>query len=156
MARCYLINRFPFRDSFNYRLSGGYRNSIERAFGVLNARWGIFWRPFNFKLSKLPIIIFVICKLHNFCIEEKESEVQLGSGTGEIKSDEKFREDGHQNGYDDNYYVQDQCQTEKAYVKQCNIAHLRDTDKCPLRTEMTDLLENHGSIRPPISTNITR
>ena len=80
----------------------------------------------------------------------------MGSGTGEIKSDEKFREDGHQNGYDDNYYVQDQCQTEKAYVKQCYIACLRDTDKCPLRKEMIDLLENHGSIRPPISTNITR
>ena len=38
-----LINRFPFRDSFNYRLSGGYQNSIERAFGVLYTRWGIFW-----------------------------------------------------------------------------------------------------------------
>ena len=149
-----LINRFPFRDSFNYRLSGGYRNSIERAFGVLYARWGIFWRPLCFRLSKLPVIIFVICKLHNFCLDEKELEVQLGSGLGEIKLDENIRQDGHQNGYDDKFYVQDQCQTEKPYVKQHNVARFRDSKKCPLRTEMTDLLESHGSVRPSISTNI--
>ena len=33
-----------WRDSFNYHLSS-MRQSIERAFGLLTKRWGIFWRP---------------------------------------------------------------------------------------------------------------
>ena len=36
-----------------------------------------------------------------------------------------------------------------------NIARLQDADKCPLRTEMTDLLESHSSITPHISKNVT-
>ena len=40
-------------------------------------------------------------------------------------------------------------------MKQNNIACLQDSDKCPLRTEMTDLLESHGSVSPPIAKNRT-
>jgi hypothetical protein len=32
------------KDSFNYHLSA-MRQCIERAFGILTERWGIFWRP---------------------------------------------------------------------------------------------------------------
>jgi hypothetical protein len=60
-----------FKDSFNYWLSHS-RQCIERAFGMLCKRWGIFWRPFTFALHRWPLIILVSMKLHNFCIDRNE------------------------------------------------------------------------------------
>lgn len=57
-----------YQDSFNYHLSL-HRQVIERAFGLLVARWGIFWRPLRVDFDKIPVIIRVCCKLHNICID---------------------------------------------------------------------------------------
>ena len=38
------------KDSFNYYLSL-HRQSIERAFGILVQRWGIFWRPLHVRFG---------------------------------------------------------------------------------------------------------
>ena len=59
----------PFKDSFNYPFSGGKRNVIERVFGVMYQRWGILWRPLLYKLQIIPLIMYAICRLHNFLIE---------------------------------------------------------------------------------------
>ncbi len=40
-----------FKDSFNYHLSS-MRQCIERAFGLLTQRWGIFWRPLRCRYIK--------------------------------------------------------------------------------------------------------
>ena len=58
-----------WKDSFNYHLSA-MRQCIERAFGILTKRWGIFWRPLACRFDKWSTICTVAAKLHNFCIDE--------------------------------------------------------------------------------------
>jgi hypothetical protein len=65
-------NLGPWKDSFNYHLSS-MRQCIERAFGMLTRRWGIFWRPLNCAYRRWSQICMVAAKLHNFCIDENES-----------------------------------------------------------------------------------
>ena len=56
------------KDTFNYFLSL-HRQVIERAFGLLVARWGIFWRPLRFGTNMIDLIVRVCCKLHNLCVD---------------------------------------------------------------------------------------
>jgi hypothetical protein len=55
-------------DSFNYYLSST-RMHVEQCFGILMARFGIFWRPFRFNLRKVPVILHACMILHNFFID---------------------------------------------------------------------------------------
>ena len=50
-----------YKDSFNYWLSHS-RQAVERAFGMLTQRWGIFWRPFldNYSISNYILLHLVI------------------------------------------------------------------------------------------------
>ena len=61
-------NLSPEKDTFNYYLSL-HRQVIERAFGLLLARWGIFWRPLRFGTADINLIVRVCCKLHNICVD---------------------------------------------------------------------------------------
>jgi hypothetical protein len=69
-----LLSPFPgrgigrWRDSFNYWLSHS-RQCIERAFGMLTMRWGIFWRKFSFSFERWSTVILVCMKLHNICVD---------------------------------------------------------------------------------------
>jgi antirestriction protein len=58
-----------YKDSFNYWLSHS-RQAIERAFGMLMQRWGIFWRIFRFSFDRWPLVVLVCMKLHNLCIDK--------------------------------------------------------------------------------------
>ena len=58
-----------YKDSFNYWLSHS-RQAIERAFGMLTQRWGIFWRIFRFSFDRLPLVALVCMKLHNLCVDK--------------------------------------------------------------------------------------
>jgi len=64
----------PWKDSFNYHLSR-MRQCVERAFGLLTQRWGIFWRPLRCQFDKWTLVCQVAAKLHNFCIEEGEESL---------------------------------------------------------------------------------
>eukprot|EP00187_Rhodella_violacea_P010368 CAMPEP_0174912604 /NCGR_PEP_ID=MMETSP0167-20121228/79870_1 /TAXON_ID=38298 /ORGANISM="Rhodella maculata, Strain CCMP736" /LENGTH=685 /DNA_ID=CAMNT_0016157263 /DNA_START=155 /DNA_END=2213 /DNA_ORIENTATION=- len=57
-----------WRDSFNYHLSL-HRQCVERAFGILVARWGVFWRPLKVAFVRIPLLIRVCCRLHYFCVD---------------------------------------------------------------------------------------
>lgn len=57
------------KDTFNYYLSL-HRQCVERAFGLLVGRWGIFWRPLRFGLQRNSQVISVCCKLHNLCTDK--------------------------------------------------------------------------------------
>lgn len=59
------------KDSFNYHLSA-MRQCIERAFGILTERWGIFWRPVKCAFDKWTLLARTCAKLHNFCIDQNE------------------------------------------------------------------------------------
>lgn len=59
-----------WKDSFNFWLSHS-RQCIERAFGMLTQRFGIFWRKFQFSFDRWSLVIVVTAKLHNFCLYRK-------------------------------------------------------------------------------------
>ena len=70
------------------------RNPIECAFGRLKARWQVLTKKLDFKLEKIPTIIYVCFVLHNFCerysvyINEEQVKTQLEL----LKTDEtKFK-----------------------------------------------------------------
>jgi hypothetical protein len=45
------------------------RQTIERAFGLMTNRFGIFWRPLRCSYKYWPLVCMVAAKLHNFCID---------------------------------------------------------------------------------------
>ena len=55
------------QDTFNYYLSL-HRQCVERAFGILVRRWGILWRKLEIQLSKIPILLKCLARLHNVCV----------------------------------------------------------------------------------------
>jgi hypothetical protein len=57
-----------WKDSFNYHLSV-MRQCIERSFAILTQRWGILWRPLRCEYSRWTLLLTVLSKLHNFCID---------------------------------------------------------------------------------------
>jgi hypothetical protein len=59
-------------DAYNLYLSQ-LRIRIEQAFALLIGRWGVFWRPLRVPLRQQPTLILATCKLHNFCIDEREA-----------------------------------------------------------------------------------
>jgi hypothetical protein len=73
-----------WQDSFNYHLSL-HRQVVERAFGLLVQRWGVFWRPLRVAFHRIPLVIRVACKLHNLCIERFGVGSQISIARGDIR-----------------------------------------------------------------------
>ena len=61
------------KDSFNFYLSS-MRQCIERAFGLLFTRWGIFRRGLQFQAKRRALVASVRAELHNFCIEKRQGK----------------------------------------------------------------------------------
>lgn len=61
------------KDAFNFYHSS-LRINIECAFGMMVHRWGILRKaiPMNITVQKTTSLVFCLCKLHNFCLMEKE------------------------------------------------------------------------------------
>ena len=75
-------------DSYNfYQLQ--LRITIECAFGVLMHRWSIFRGPLNVPLFKVVPVVHALCKLHNYCINERLRKKQKGSLLGLTVDDAK-------------------------------------------------------------------
>ena len=55
-------------DIFNFMLSSN-RIFVECAFGEIDARFGIFWRPLQFELKRHRFIIDSCLRLHNFILD---------------------------------------------------------------------------------------
>jgi hypothetical protein len=73
-----------WRDTFNYHLSL-HLQVVERAFGLLVQRWGVFWRPLRIAFDRIPLLIRVCCKLHNLCIERFGAGLQVGIARGDVR-----------------------------------------------------------------------
>ena len=64
-----ILNRSQRR--FNKTLSSA-RYTVERAFGVLKARWRILLKRLDNRFENIPEVIVSCCILHNFCQEAGE------------------------------------------------------------------------------------
>lgn len=64
------------RQKFNYRLSRA-RMSVEKAFGILAARWRIFLRPIHMGVEKVDTLVMAACILHNFLSRPGDAECSL-------------------------------------------------------------------------------
>jgi hypothetical protein len=69
-----------------------HRQVVERAFGILVQRWGVFWRPLRVKFDKIPLLIRVCCKLHNFCIDRfgVGESITIARGDAQIGDNASF------------------------------------------------------------------
>jgi hypothetical protein len=56
-------------DNFNFYASQ-CRIRIEMAFGLMQMKWGILWRPLRVQLTNMKFIMIAIARLHNFTIDE--------------------------------------------------------------------------------------
>jgi hypothetical protein len=76
MGTPYKSVRDGSKDAYNY-FHSNCRITIECAFGMLVHRWGILCKPMSTKLpiSKVISIVRCLCRLHNFCIEERLSRM---------------------------------------------------------------------------------
>jgi len=77
-----------YKDSFNYWLSHS-RQCVERGFGMLTKRWGIFWRPFTFSFHLLSTVILVCMKLHNLCLD-RQIDVPLHRFSEDVQAGDEW------------------------------------------------------------------
>ena len=59
-------------DNYNFFQSSA-RIWIECAFGEIDLRWGILWRPLKFSLKHNIAVIDACMRLHNFIVDFRES-----------------------------------------------------------------------------------
>lgn len=57
-------------DDYNYFHSSS-RISVECAFGEIDLRWDIFWKPLKFSLTMNCCIIDACMRLHNFIAQNR-------------------------------------------------------------------------------------
>lgn len=116
------------KDAFNYYLSL-HRQVVERAFGLLIQRWGIFWRPLRVEMKFIPLLIRVACKLHNICIDR----------FGQNQSVTPFINATHT----------DVQQGDDAQVLNTDgVSHDRSNGRSTTRQRLTDQLKAAGMTRP--------
>jgi hypothetical protein len=60
-------------DNFNFFHSSS-RIVVECAFGEIDLRWGILWRPLQFTLELNCKVIDACMRLHNFIVDFREAE----------------------------------------------------------------------------------
>jgi len=123
------------KDCFNYWQSSA-RIHIEQAFGILVARWGIFWRPMRVRLFKASRIVMVCCKLHNFIIDNSQ--------TVTVPRQPPLQEDPN-NPIDQDIHLQDTCDTEIEYHDR-----RRDIEISVIRSALTKSIKDKGLERPPV------
>jgi hypothetical protein len=87
--RSYLLTPFEGtmhgtnQDNYNFFHSSS-RICVECAFGEIDMRWGILWKPLGFKLKNTTQIIDACFRLHNFIVDHRE-EHRCVSGLEELE-----------------------------------------------------------------------
>ncbi len=91
------------KDAFNYWLSHS-RQAVERSFGMLTQRWGIFWRPFRFAFDRWTLVVIAAMKLHNLCID-RNVPVPMTRFHDDIRPGDEWRV--YDNWRDDDHLLRD-------------------------------------------------
>lgn len=124
----------PWMDSFNYHLSS-MRQCIERAFGLLVRRFGIFWRKLEVHASRWTSIVQVCGKLHNLCID-------FNGGLPEMeKFDIETIPEDEENDNDVDEYLRNEYFLENSGIRGANARSQR-------RITITNMLSTMGYRRP--------
>ena len=114
-----------YKDSFNYWLSHS-RQTIERAFGILTQRWGIFWRSFTFSFHRWSMVTMVCMKLHNICID-RNVEMPSRRFEADIREGDEWRV--YDNSNEDDIFLRGRAVGDR-------------------RRDITAKLEQQGIVRP--------
>lgn len=81
------------KDAYNFYQSS-LRINIECAFGMLVHRFGILRKPMpiNFSIQKINLLVGCLCKLHNYCINERDDNPAqpTANDIGDITTDGGF------------------------------------------------------------------
>jgi hypothetical protein len=115
-----------YKDSYNYWLSHS-RQAIDRAFGMLCMRWGVYWRPFRFRMDRWALVNIVCMKLYNFYMDRNQVTIPTRYSDDCLDGDELVIRDN-------NNVVEDE------------IARARATGD--RRRNITAALEAEGRLRP--------
>ena len=62
------VQPYSSHDNYNFYHSSN-RIFVECAFGEIDGRWGIFWKPLPYSLEKNILIIDAAFRLHNFIVD---------------------------------------------------------------------------------------
>lgn len=66
-------------EYFNRRLSRA-RRCVECAFGIINSKWRILWKPIETTPSNAEIIVKAICILHNTMLDLEDLDTHMTEG----------------------------------------------------------------------------
>lgn len=104
------------------------RQPIERAFGMIERRWGILWRRIEVPLRHVPVIVYTLFSLHNICMEFNVPELPMtGAGQARFKALERSSDVLPESG------------------------RRRDREQSALRQALAEALAKHGMCRPPVA-----
>jgi DDE superfamily endonuclease len=131
------------RDAFNY-YSSLNRQVIERAFGILVQRWGIFWCPLKVSMHNRGVAVRVACRLHNVCVAEF-GEKKMGSISRGAVQGFEFETDHQQNDNSAGFVMYTDG------VPSVGQGYRSDLERCSHRDMWTDIIGENGLIRPVFS-----
>jgi DDE superfamily endonuclease len=118
----------PQCDNFNFYASQ-CRIRIEMAFGLMQMKWGILWRPIRVKFNNIKWIVLAIVALHNFTINERLLRSERSEKVGTDDDRLYLESEDSSNDNDD-----------------CNI-HLQGLSL--IRDKMVERIAKLGLVRPP-------
>ena len=116
----------PDKDCTNYYISLD-RQTIERAFGTMVARFGILHRPLTCKTKRVPKLMGAIARMHNPTVKSKSTGNQ-----------------DHRDGDTPFPHMQDECCEPEP-------GRRRELEVCPPREEIRQFVGERGLARPPHS-----
>ena len=80
-------NLAPWQGNYNYYQSS-QRIVVECCLGVVQARWGVLWRPLRCSLHLAQYVVMACFVLHNICIDAgmamERDAVEISRGIGEV------------------------------------------------------------------------
>jgi hypothetical protein len=135
------------QDVFNYYLSRN-RQVIERAFGILIQRWGVFWRPLRVSMIHRDLVIRVACKLHNICVEDFGECIVHTVQRDTVP--QFMRDCDHQVG--DIRYPRWLRVPIFDTTRNYGQGHRSDLERCDHRTEWTNIIRNDRSLKRPTTS----
>ena len=156
-------------DNYNF-FQSQVRITIERAFGVLVHRWSILRAPLTVPICKVCPLVNALCRLHNYCIDEKEEAMQADDNDNIIVTNlqhavQRSNRRQARTVNSDGVALEEQSVVESASELLHhghhfngaipNYARTSDNDQCPM-DRMMNIIENDPTLVRPQSSRDRR